>query len=279
MQFLDVKTDFAFKKVFGSEHSKNILINFLNAIIDFENAKVTDLTIVDPYQIPLLKGMKDSYVDVKAVLSNQTKVIIEMQVLNVEGFEKRVLYNAAKLYSNQLKRAQQYTGLEPIIALTITDFPMFEEFDKVISYWNVREKDTLLKYSDDIELIFVELPKFTKREDELTTITEKWLYFIKHAGELDFIPVTFTEPLLQEAFNMANTAGLPEEELELQSKRRDFIYFQKGAVEKGRKDEKMMIARRSLEQGLEVQVVAAITGLSVYEVEQLQGSKQKNKNN
>lgn len=212
--------------------------------------------------------------DVKAVLSNKTKVIIEMQVLNVEGFEKRVLYNAAKLYSNQLKRAQRYTGLEPIIALTITDFPMFEEFDKVISYWNVREKDTLLKYSDDIELIFVELPKFTKREEELTTITEKWLYFIKHAGELDFIPITFTEPLLQEAFNMANTAGLPEEELELQSNRRDFIYFQKGAVEKGRKDEKKMIAKRSLEQGLEVQVVAAITGLSVDEVKQLEGSKQ-----
>lgn len=78
---------------------------------------------------------------------------------------------------------------------------------------------------------------------------------------------------------MANTDSLPEEEFELQSKRRDFIFFQKGAVEKGRKDEKMMIARRSLEQGLEVQVVAAITGLSVDEVKQLQDSKQKNKNN
>ncbi len=60
MQFLDVKTDFAFKKVFGSEQSKEILIDFLNAIIDFEDATITDLTIVDPYQVPLLKGMKDS---------------------------------------------------------------------------------------------------------------------------------------------------------------------------------------------------------------------------
>ncbi|WP_339132613.1 MAG: hypothetical protein WGN25_10635 [Candidatus Electrothrix sp. GW3-4] len=78
---------------------------------------------------------------------------------------------------------------------------------------------------------------------------------------------------------MANTDSLPEEEFELQSKRRDFIFFQKGAVEKGRKEEKMMIAKRSLEQGLEVQVVVAITGLSVNEVEQLQGSKQKNETN
>ena len=65
MQFLDVKTDFAFKKVFGSEQSKQILIDFLNAIIDFEDeSKIIDLTIVDPYKIPLIKRMKDSYVDV-----------------------------------------------------------------------------------------------------------------------------------------------------------------------------------------------------------------------
>jgi len=65
MKFLDVKTDYAFKKVFGSEDSKGILINFLNAVIDFEgNDKIIDLTIVDPYQIPLIKGMKDTYVDV-----------------------------------------------------------------------------------------------------------------------------------------------------------------------------------------------------------------------
>lgn len=83
MDFLDVKTDFAFKRVFGSEQFKAILIDFLNAVIDFGDAGITDLTIVDPYQVPLLKGMKDSYVDVKAVLSDYRKVIIEMQVLNV----------------------------------------------------------------------------------------------------------------------------------------------------------------------------------------------------
>ncbi|MCP4405630.1 MAG: Rpn family recombination-promoting nuclease/putative transposase [bacterium] len=273
MQFLDVKTDFAFKKVFGSEQSKEILIDFLNAIIDFENATITDLTIVDPYQIPLLKGMKESYVDVKAILSNHTKIIIEMQVLNVEGFEKRVLYNAAKLYSTQLKKAQNYSRLTPIIALTLTDFEMFQEFRNVTSYWNLREKDHLIKYSDDIELIFVELPKFTKSEEELETITDKWIYFIKHAGELDFIPKTFIEAHLLEAFDMAKTAGLSEEELDIQFKRRDFIYLQKGSLEKARKEgrtaEKVAIAKKSLRQGLDTHIIASITGLSLEEISQL----------
>lgn len=100
MKFLDVKTDFAFKKVFGSEDSGDILLSFLNAVLDFpDGRRIADLAIVDPYNIPLLKGMKDTYVDVKANLEDGSRVIIEMQVLNVEGFEKRILYNAAKNYA------------------------------------------------------------------------------------------------------------------------------------------------------------------------------------
>lgn len=251
MQFLDVRTDFAFKRVFGSEQSKAVLIDFLNAIIDFGDERIADLTIVDPYQIPLLKGMKDSYVDVKAVLSNQRKVIIEMQVLNVEGFEQRVLYNAAKLYSTQLRKADSYSSLEPIIALTITDFVMFPEIQKVISYWSLREREFLIKYSDDIELIFVELPKFSKTENELESIADKWIYFIKHAGELNFIPQSFTEPPLREAFDIASTACLSEEELEVQFKRKDFIWLQRGARDKAIKEGLEQGIQQGIQQGLE----------------------------
>ncbi len=277
---------------FGSEQSKGILIDFLNAVIDFEDAQITDLTIVDPYQVPLLKGMKDSYVDVKAVLSNQRRVIVEMQVLNVEGFEKRVLYNAAKLYSSQLKRSQHYASLEPVIALTITDFAMFPEFGKAISYWDLREKEQLVQYNGDIELIFIELPKFSKSETELDSVTDKWIYFIKHAGSLDFIPKTFTEPPLLDAFDLANTAALNEEELEMQFKRRDFIMLQQGALakaekdglakgmaqgmEQGKREEKLAVARSLLAHGVALEVIAASTGLSGEELASLQEQKQQN---
>lgn len=280
MRFLDVRTDFAFKKVFGSEQSKNVLISFLNALIDFGEKQVVDLTIVDPYQIPLLKGMKDSYVDVKAVLSDRTKVIVEMQVLNVEGFEKRVLYNAAKLYSTQLKKSGKYTTLDPIIALTITDFEMFPEFAKTISYWNLRERDVLLQYNNDIELIFAELPKFTKTEEELSSITDKWLYFVKHAGDMEFVPESFTEPQLLKAFDIANTAGLSEEELDIQFKRQDFIAMQQGAMEKaaqsgleqGIEQGKVETARNMLRDQLPVATICKYTGLAAEMIERLRQS-------
>ncbi len=251
MKFLDVKTDFAFKKVFGSTDSKDILISFLNSVIEFDNKqKITDLTIVDPYSIPLLKGMKDTYVDVKAELSDKSRVIIEMQVLNHEGFEKRILYNAAKNYSIQLKKGDAYHLLNPVIALTITDFILFDNSPELINNFKLLEKKQFIEYSDDIELIFIELPKFIKTEEELETIQDKWIYFIKNAGDLNYIPDNL-EQELEKAFNVANEAGLSEEELELQHKKKDWIYIQKSSIELATKTGLQQGLEQGLEQGLQ----------------------------
>ena len=96
-----------------------------------------------------------------------------MQVLNVLGFEKQVPYNAAKAFSIQLGVGEDYTLLNPIIALTITDFEMFPGNDRILSRYRLKEKDDLTDYSDDIELVFVELPKFKKTLDDLETLVDK----------------------------------------------------------------------------------------------------------
>ena len=204
MKFLDVKTDYAFKKVFGSIENKDLLIRFLNSVIIFShNAKIKDLIIEDPYNIPMLKGMKDSFVDVKATLDNDTKVIIEMQVLNHQGFtgnfsssdetafasfEKRVLYNMAKNYSIQLNSSEDFHLLNPVIALSIVDFIMFDDTPKTITNFKLLEKEEFINYSDDIELIFIELPKFNKQLQDLKTLQEKFIYFIKNSNNLTLIP-------------------------------------------------------------------------------------------
>ncbi|HBK65000.1 MAG TPA: transposase, partial [Cyanobacteria bacterium UBA11166] len=122
MIFINPKTDFAFKRIFGSEQSKDILISFLNSILYNEEEVIKDLDIINPYLAPKIRGVKDTYLDVKARLKGDKTVIIEMQVLNVESFEKRILYNAAKAYSVQLQIGEDYSLLNPVIALTITDF-------------------------------------------------------------------------------------------------------------------------------------------------------------
>jgi len=285
MKFLDVKTDFAFKKVFGSEQSQDILISFLNAIIYIDSPyKIQQVQIVDPYSIPLLKGMKDTYVDIKAVLDNGSAVIIEMQVLNHAGFEKRILYNAAKNYSIQLKKGEDYTLLNPVIALTIADFTLFQNSTKLINRFKLIEKENLIEYSDDIELIFVELPKFNKVEADLKTIQDKWLYFIQQAETLNFIPQNLNQEL-EKAFAIINEANLTEAELEAQHKRKDFIYMQKSAIklatqkghdtglEQGINLGIIKVAKTMLDANMEISLIEQATGLSATEIQKLKNNK------
>jgi predicted transposase/invertase (TIGR01784 family) len=235
---------------------------------------IADLTIVDPYQIPLIKGMKDTYVDVKAKLSNGTTVIIEMQILNVQGMEQRILYNAAKAYSTQLVQGERYHLLNPVIALTLTDFVMFADTNDYKSSFCLTEKERLVEYNGDIELIFIELPKFNKTESELIDITDKWIYFIKNAGSLAYIPETLSIlPELSHAFSIANEAGLSLEEQEAQWKRKDFIMLQKGSIElaekKGREEGKVEIAIEMIKDGESNDKIRKYTGLTDVEIEGL----------
>ncbi|MEL6777982.1 MAG: Rpn family recombination-promoting nuclease/putative transposase [Cyanobacteria bacterium J06597_16] len=287
--FINPKTDFAFKKIFGSPQSKDILINFLNALLYEGESVIEDLQILDPYQAPQIEGIKQSYLDVKAKLNDGTDVIIEMQVLNVLGFEKRVLYNAAKAFSTQLKAGDSYDLLNPVIALTITDFEMFEHSDRVVSRYQLKEKTDLTTYSDDIELIFAELPKFTKTIDELDSLTDKWLYFLKEADNLDAVPPNLEkEAAIHDAFEIAQQSRLTRDEMEVLDKQAMFIHdsrnavrlgiqqglkkgLQKGleqGIEQGKREERVAIAR-SLIGKLSATDISQITQLSVDEINQL----------
>jgi predicted transposase/invertase (TIGR01784 family) len=278
MIFINPKTDFAFKKIFGSEQSKDILISFLNALLYEAHPIIEDLEILNPYLAPRIRGVKDTYLDVKARITGNKTVIIEMQVLNVEGFEKRILYNAAKAYSIQLDAGEDYTLLNPVIALTITDFEMFPNLDKMISRFVLKEKDFLIDYLIyDIELVFVELPKFGKELEELETLTDKWIYFLKSARSLESVPETMgIVPEIQKAFEVANQANLTREELDDLQHREIWIHDQRNAIkravrqgrEQGMRQSQVEIAKRLLDV-LDEETISQTTGLSLEEVQRL----------
>ena len=273
MRFINPKTDFAFKKLFGDEQNKEILISFLNAILYQSNSALESLEILNPYQPPKIRGVKDSYLDIRAKLNNEQTVIIKMQVLNVEGFEKRILYNAAKAYSIQLDTGVDYTLLNPVIALTITDFEMFPNLDKVISRF-VLERDYLIDYLIyDIELVLVELPKFGKKLEELETLTDKWIYFLKNAKSLEVVPEQMGEvPAINKAFEVANRVGLTREELEDLEHQEIYIQDQRNAITKAVKQKASEIAKGLLDV-LDEATIAQTTGLSIEEIQKLKQAR------
>ena len=286
MRFINPKTDFAFKKIFGDEQNKEILISFLNAILYQGNSAIESLEILNPYQAPKIRGVKDTYLDIRAKLNNEQTVIIEMQVLNVEGFEKRILYNAAKAYSIQLDTGVDYTLLNPVIALTITDFEMFPNLDKVISRFVLKERDYLVDYLIyDIELVFVELPKFGKKLEELETLTDKWIYFLKNAKSLEVVPEQMGEvQAIKKAFEVANRADLTREELEDLEHQEIYIQDQRNAITKAVKQavsqavsqamkEKALEIAKGLLDVLDEATIAQTTGLTMEEIQKLKQAR------
>lgn len=235
MRFISPKTDFAFKKIFGSEDSKDILISLLNALIYDNQNTIQSIEIIDPYAASQLPGLKDTYLDVKAKINDNTTVIIEMQVLNVASFSNRVVYNAAKTYATQLKYGEGYMKLKPVIALTITDFEMFPNQESAISHFVFQETKRKFEYPDcHLELVFVELPKFNKQLAELENIQDKWIYFLKNAPDLETVPETMGAiPAIQKALTIANQANLSVKELEDLDKREMFLEDQRGLTLKG----------------------------------------------
>ncbi len=205
--------------------------------------------------------MKDTYVDVKAVLRNGKRVIIEMQVLNLHGFEGRVLHNAAKEYSQQLQKGDDYTLLRPVVALTLTDFVLFPEAEAHVSRFKLLETERLTQYSDDLELVLVELPKFNKSEAQLQTDADRWLYFVKHAGSLQMVPEALRgDPALQAAFDMALESALSREELDVQHRQFDFIRLQRGSIAKGFADGQAKGRAEGRAEGLELGVQRLVAG-------------------
>ncbi len=275
MNFINPKTDYAFKKIFGSSESKDILISFLNAMIYEGNSIIEDLEIINPNLPPIVQGLKDTYLDVKAKLTDGTLVIIEMQVLNVQSFGKRVLYNAAKTYAFQLQAGEGYRMLKPVIALTITDFEMFAHSSNLISRFVYKEVNTNLVYPEnEIDLVFIELPKFMKEQQQLETLTDKWIYFIKYARSLTSVPEEMDNiPEIHKAFDLANQVNLSREELEDLERREMFVYDQQGAIlkanlagrEEGMREKAIAIARQLLPR-LDDATISQITGLSLEDI-------------
>ena len=235
MPFISAKTDFGFKKIFGSPQSKDILISFLNAMLYDAQPTIEDLEIIDPYAAPSVTGLKDTYLDVKAKITGNKTVIIEMQVINVEAFTKRVVYNAAKTYATQLRPREGYSKLNPLIALTITDFILFENTEKFLTHFVFKElEENFEYYNREIELVFVELPKFNKELEQVENLIQSWIYFIKNAPLFDEIPEKFASiPEIKTAFSIASRTNLTLKELEELEKREMFLEDQRGAIIKG----------------------------------------------
>ena len=286
MQFVDVKTDIAFKKVFGSEQHKEILIAFLNAVLDLhDDRQIKSVTLKNPWQPPDISILKETLLDIKAVDNRDISFIVEMQVEKKYAFRKRTQYYTAKAYTSQIDIGDDYPKLNQVIFIGILDFKCFDGSDYLTRHL-ILNQSTQKQELKDLEFNFLELPKFDKSEEQLDGIIDKWVYFIKNAGNLTMIPRS-AESIsgLNEAYKQAAMFSWNREELEVYEYRRmeetSERYkmqdeYEKGiekgivkGIEKGIEKGKIEVARNLLAAGVGLEVIMQATGLSREEIERV----------
>ncbi|MBK9018065.1 MAG: Rpn family recombination-promoting nuclease/putative transposase [Saprospiraceae bacterium] len=273
MKFAVVTNDIAFRKIFGNENRKEALISFLNAVLDFHgDQRIAEVSILNPYQLPKLRGGKVTIVDVKATDQVGRTYIIEMQVGNIDGFEKRVLYYSSKSYADQIKRADFYRNLRPVIFIGVLDFVQTEN-KNYISRSQVRDIETGEQTIKDVEFNFIELPKFKKELHELKTLTEKWVYFIKNAENLEVVPDNIEDEGLKSAYEEANVQTWTQAELDAYEyafmREEDERARMDKAVQQAELKSKIEMVIGMHEEGLSIDIIAKIAKMTTQEVSQI----------
>ncbi len=232
--FADPKTDFVFKRLFGSEPRLHLLLALLNDLLETDPAhQIVEVHLLPPELKPSVQEAKLSIVDVKCIDAQGTSYVIEMQVLPVEGFDKRVVYNACKSYTGQLRGGEEYPKLNDVVAISICDFELWPRDAgsqvPLLSRWRMHETHTGAEGMGHIQYVFLELPKYDPAQDPRNEV-EQWAYFFREASELQSVPRVLRGSVMGQALEEARTAGFSLEEWEAYERDRIALQDARGAL-------------------------------------------------
>ena len=220
-KYLNPKTDFSFKKIFGTTKNQDILIAMLNAVLANQlHRPIKSVVFLTTFQDPEVAKKKQSIVDVLCQDSDGCQYIIEMQVPDAEGFQERAQYYAAKAFISQLAAGKNYLHLKKVIFLAFVDFTLFPQKTAYKSEHMTLDSKSLAHDLDKMSFTFVELPKFSKTNTtpiEELSLEEKFYYFLHHAPEMEEAAVQTLvgkDAIIGKAFQALNRFFCTEAELQ-----------------------------------------------------------------
>ena len=280
-RYINIYTDFAFKKIFGTEANKDLLISFLNQLMGLTgDSEITDVTYLNPEQLGDNINERRAVYDVYCSTGNGEHFIVEMQKAKQDHFKDRALY-----YSSFAIREQGTKGsilkpwdykLMPVYVVGILNFVMDEEDEEVITRVSLKD-DRNREFNKNLQFIFIEMPKFTKEEPELETFLDKWLYVIKNISRLDDKPQALTEGIFKKLFDVAEISQFSKlDRAEYEESLKVFWDFsnvlstaeRKGRAE-GERETNLRNAKNLKALGVDVETISKATGLTRKEIDSL----------
>ena len=220
-RYINPFTDWGFKRLFGQEFSKDLLINFLNDLFEGE-FQIKDVTFKDKEQLGDTNDLRGCIFDIYCVTDDDKHFIVEMQNRWVPFFVNRSIYYASKAFVAQRKKFDE-AGVRtavlyqfvPVYVVCIMNFmPREHEVTKFRTDVALREKSSDSVFSDKLRFIYLSLPFFDKSEEECETGFEKWIYVLKYMEVLERLPFTAQKKIFDHLAKLADVRCLSSEEQE-----------------------------------------------------------------
>lgn len=279
---LDPKNDVVFQKIFGSPENEDILISFLNALLEeTEKEKIKHIEYVDT-KLSDIEAVDDKIgiLDVRVITEKGIHINVEIQLINRYNMVKRTLFYWSRLYSSQIKKGENYKNLNKTITINILNFNYIES-KKYHTTYHLYEDDDKIMLSDILEIHFVELPKFLYEQPELNNSLTKWLAFLTKPEKEVMEVALMGEPAIRKAITVLDMLSRDPETVRLAELRMKKILDEKsmieGAKEEGKTEGKIEgkiegkeeDALNFLRLGVSEEVVAQGTGLSINRILEL----------
>ncbi len=283
MSILNPRVDFAFKKIFGTEENKDLLISFINSVISEED-HVVEITLLNPYSSIDFKGDKGSILDIKAKDSKGNYFDIEVQVSDEGDYDKRALHYWAKLYAGQMGAGKDHSTLRKTIGIHILNFNCIPNNEKYINKFIITEANSGQHYFQDLAIYTIELDKFTDTIDENINLIlpriknglDRWATFLTNAPNLDRnnLPKELSnDPCIKKALDVLNTLSLNTEEREFYEDHLKWLRIEASTVKKAEAKAEVNkareVARKLIKRGYPLEEIAEDSGLSIEEVVKL----------
>ena len=276
-KYINPFTDFGFKKIFGEEASKPLLLDFLNTILP-EKSKIKDLSFQNAEHLGQTEADRKSLFDIYCEAENGEKFIVELQKAKQNFFKDRTIYYSTFPIREQAEKGEWNYQLKPVFCIGILDFTFDDyevEHEKTEVVHNIKLKNQYGKtFYDKLTYIYLEMPNFKKDERKLISRLDKWLFFIKHLEDFQTIPTIFkNEQIFKKAFEKAELAKYDSLEFERYERSlkeyRDLKGFIDTAYDEGKNDRTIEIAKSLKENGVNLKIIQKTTGLTKEEIDTL----------
>jgi predicted transposase/invertase (TIGR01784 family) len=268
-KYLNPYTDFGFKKLFGEEANKDLLVDFLNQLLP-PHHQITELAFRNVEGLPELIHDRKAIFDIHCQTLSGETIIVEMQKAKVNFFKDRSLFYSTFPIREQARRGEWDFRLNPIYMIAILDFQYDEneERQKFLRSVNLKDQDGDVFY-DKLTFKFIQMPLFTKAESELETHFDKWIYLLKRLESFDKIPAILDEPIFEKAFEVAEVAKMTPQQYE-QYQESLLTYIEVKEVVKTAKDDgKREVAKEMKNENEPIEKIMKYTGLSKNEINEL----------